>query len=217
MGVLRRWMAALSQWQGRHNRIAVPHMPWRGSSATTRQPARRRRVGWYGFTAIYPLLLVVVTVFGFIGEASLGPRLSGPCTNSRLWERSSTRAGGSTSSTAASLGLVIGCVGLVYGAQGVTQTAEQAITAVWNIPRSTPRLLAPTGPQPAGLLSSAGVPVNASSALRRRVRGPGRRGPGIVASRLNVASTGRFPRPHPRRVPRRSLSRRRHSPGGVHA
>ncbi len=29
-------------------------------------------LAWYGFTAIFPLLLIVVTVFGFIGQKSLG-------------------------------------------------------------------------------------------------------------------------------------------------
>src|ERR1700745_4410804 len=29
-------------------------------------------LAWYGFTAIFPLLLVVVTVFGFIGAQSIG-------------------------------------------------------------------------------------------------------------------------------------------------
>ena len=29
-------------------------------------------LAWYGFTAIFPLLLVVVTIFGLIGEASIG-------------------------------------------------------------------------------------------------------------------------------------------------
>jgi uncharacterized BrkB/YihY/UPF0761 family membrane protein len=34
------------------------------------------------------------------------------------------------------LGLVIGLIGLVYGAQGVTQTAQQAMATVWNIPQT---------------------------------------------------------------------------------
>ena len=33
------------------------------------------------------------------------------------------------------LGLIIGMVGLIYGAQGVTQTAQQALAQVWNVPR----------------------------------------------------------------------------------
>jgi uncharacterized BrkB/YihY/UPF0761 family membrane protein len=32
-------------------------------------------------------------------------------------------------------GLVVGLIGLVYGAQGVTQTAQEAMATVWNIPQ----------------------------------------------------------------------------------
>ena len=30
---------------------------------------------------------------------------------------------------------MVGLIGLVYGAQGVTQTAQQAMATVWNIPQ----------------------------------------------------------------------------------
>jgi uncharacterized BrkB/YihY/UPF0761 family membrane protein len=33
------------------------------------------------------------------------------------------------------VGLVIGLVGLLYGAQGVTQTVQQAMAGVWNVPK----------------------------------------------------------------------------------
>ena len=32
-------------------------------------------LAWYGFTAIFPLLLIVVTLLGFIGQQSLGTGL----------------------------------------------------------------------------------------------------------------------------------------------
>jgi uncharacterized BrkB/YihY/UPF0761 family membrane protein len=56
------------------------------------------------------------------------------------------------------LGLVIGLIGLVYGAQGVTQTAQQAMATVWNIPQAQrsgflPRL----GRSLAGLLTIGGT------------------------------------------------------------
>ena len=48
-------------------------------------------LAWYGFTAIFPLLLVVVTVFGFIGAQSIGPGSSARCTSFRWWAPASTR------------------------------------------------------------------------------------------------------------------------------
>jgi uncharacterized BrkB/YihY/UPF0761 family membrane protein len=92
-------------------------------------------LGWYGFVAIYPLLLVVVTVLGFVGAPSLGHHLVStlhqfPVVGS---EFNPARAGSSLHGS--TLGLVVGLVGLLYGAQGVTQTAQGAMADVWNVPR----------------------------------------------------------------------------------
>ena len=92
-------------------------------------------LGWYGFVAIYPLLLVVITIFGFIGAASLGHEIVStlhefPVVGSQFNpERSSQSLQGS------GLGLAIGLIGLIYGAQGVTQTVQQAMAGVWNVPQ----------------------------------------------------------------------------------
>jgi uncharacterized BrkB/YihY/UPF0761 family membrane protein len=91
-------------------------------------------LAWYGFTAIFPLLLVVVTLLGFIGQQSLGSGLvqtlhEFPVIGSSFNPASKTALHGST------LGLIVGLVGLLYGAQGVTQTAQLAMATVWNIPQ----------------------------------------------------------------------------------
>jgi uncharacterized BrkB/YihY/UPF0761 family membrane protein len=91
-------------------------------------------LGWYGFTAIFPLLLVVVTIFGFIGEKTLGNGVIStlhhfPVVGPNFNPSPSNRLHGSP------VGLAIGLVGLLYGAQGVTQTAQQAMASVWNVPQ----------------------------------------------------------------------------------
>jgi uncharacterized BrkB/YihY/UPF0761 family membrane protein len=91
-------------------------------------------LAWYGFTAIFPLLLVVVTLFGFIGAQAIGMDLirtlhEFPVIGSSFNPAKRGALHGST------LGLVVGLIGLLYGAQGVTQTAQQAMATVWNIPR----------------------------------------------------------------------------------
>ncbi|HWD54081.1 MAG TPA: YhjD/YihY/BrkB family envelope integrity protein [Acidimicrobiales bacterium] len=91
-------------------------------------------LGWYGFVAIYPLLLVVITIFGFIGAASLGHRIVStlhefPVIGSQFNPASSQSLRGS------GLGLAIGLIGSIYGAQGVTQTVQQAMAGVWNVPQ----------------------------------------------------------------------------------
>jgi len=114
-------------------------------------------LAWYGFTAIFPLLLVVVTLFGFLGKASIGTGLiktlhEFPVIGSSFNPQSPASLHGST------IGLVIGLLGLIYGAQGVTQTAQLAMATVWNIPQDErtgflPRL----GRSLAGLITIGGA------------------------------------------------------------
>ncbi len=92
-------------------------------------------LGWYGFVAIYPLLLVVVTVFGFVGAPSFGHRLVATLHEFPVVGPQFDPGRGTASLHGSVLGLVVGVAGLVYGAQGVTQTAQQAMVGVWNIPQ----------------------------------------------------------------------------------
>ena len=114
-------------------------------------------LAWYGFTAIFPLLLVMMTVFGFVGAKSIGTGILNtlhqfPVIGTSFNPSSPSSLHGST------LGLVIGLIGLVYGAQGVTQTAQQAMATVWHIPQTQrtgflPRL----GRSLAGLVTIGGA------------------------------------------------------------
>ncbi len=92
-------------------------------------------LGWYGFVAIYPLLLVVITVFGFIGAASLGHSVVSTLHQFPVVGPEFNPARGSSSLHGSALGLIVGLIGLIYGAQGVTQTAQQAMAQVWNVPQ----------------------------------------------------------------------------------
>ncbi|HEY1827760.1 MAG TPA: YhjD/YihY/BrkB family envelope integrity protein [Acidimicrobiales bacterium] len=92
-------------------------------------------LGWYGFLAIYPLLLVVVTVLGYVGVSSLGSGLvqtlhQFPVVGNQF---NPEHAGHNLHGSIA--GLVIGLVGLVYGATGVMQTAQTAMAQAWNVPK----------------------------------------------------------------------------------
>ena len=71
MKAIKRRLVAVDQWQQRHRPFAIAYAVIRkfgDDDANLLVVA----LGWYGFTAIYPLLLVVVTIFGYIGVASLG-------------------------------------------------------------------------------------------------------------------------------------------------
>ena len=127
-------MAALDSWQRRNRWAGVPYAvvkKFGDDNANLLVVA----LAWYGFTAIFPLLLVVVTLLGFIGAQSIGSDVirtlhEFPVVGSSFNPASNSALHGSA------LGLVIGLVGLLYGAQGVTQTAQQAMATVWNIPQT---------------------------------------------------------------------------------
>jgi len=156
MDPVRKVMGAVDGFQRRHGWVGVPYAVQKkfgDDNANLVVVA----LAWYGFTAIFPLLLVVVTVFGFIGKASIGEGLVNtlhefPVIGSSFNPGSSTSLHGSTA------GLVIGLIGLFYGAQGVTQTAQLAMATVWNIPQDQrtgflPRL----GRSVAGLITIGGA------------------------------------------------------------
>ena len=131
-GLPRRLMTAIDGWQ-RHVRWAgVPYAVLKkfgDDNANLLVVA----LAWYGFTAIFPLLLVVVTLFGFIGAQSIGTTIVStlhqfPVIGTDFNPASRTALHGSAA------GLVVGLIGLLYGAQGVTQTAQLAMASVWNVP-----------------------------------------------------------------------------------
>jgi uncharacterized BrkB/YihY/UPF0761 family membrane protein len=133
-GLLRRVMTAVDGWQRRNRWAGVPYAvikKFGDDNANLLVVA----LAWYGFTAIFPLLLVVVTLFGFIGAESIGTGIIRTLHEFPIVGSSFNPASPNTlhSST---IGLVIGLIGLVYGAQGVTQTAQQAMATVWNIPQN---------------------------------------------------------------------------------
>jgi uncharacterized BrkB/YihY/UPF0761 family membrane protein len=103
-------------------------------------------LGWYGFVSIYPLLLVAVTVLGFIGVSSLGQGLVETLHHFPVVGAQFNPALPSRDLHGSVVGLIVGLLGLTYGAQGVTQSAQQAMGQVWNVaqvdlPGFIPRLL----------------------------------------------------------------------------
>ena len=153
---LRKGIDAVDRWQRRVPWAGVPYAvvkKFGDDNANLVVVA----LAWYGFTAIFPLLLVVVTLLGFIGGQSIGTGIirtlhEFPVIGTSFNPASPGALHGST------LGLVVGLIGLVYGAQGVTQTAQQAMATVWHIPQTQrtgflPRL----GRSLAGLVTIGGA------------------------------------------------------------
>jgi uncharacterized BrkB/YihY/UPF0761 family membrane protein len=130
---VRSLLVIVDQWQ-RRSRLFGPVYGVIKKSGDDRLNQFVVALGWYGFVAIYPLLLAVVTVFGFIGAADLGRGLVSTLHQFPVVGSQFNPERGSSSLHGSVLGLVVGVIGLVYGAQGVTQTAQQAMAQVWNVP-----------------------------------------------------------------------------------
>ncbi len=134
MKALDRFIDRIDRWQ-QHNRVVAPTYAVIKKFGDDQANNLVVALGWYGFTAIYPLLLVVVTIFGFIGAASLGRGIVSTLHQFPVIGSEFNPASGSSRLHGNVAGLVIGLLLLVYGAQGVTQTAQQAMATVWDIPK----------------------------------------------------------------------------------
>ncbi len=150
-------IGAIDKWQRRHRTPAVAYgvvKKFGDDNANLLVVA----LGWYGFTAIYPLLLVVITVFGYVGAASLGTGIVHTLHQFPVIGSEFNPGRGGSELHGSVFGLIIGVVGLLYGAQGVTQTAQQAMARVWNIPQDRlPGFLPRLGRSLGGLAAIGGA------------------------------------------------------------
>ncbi len=101
-------------------------------------------IAYYGFASMFPLLLVMVTVLGFVLEGSPGTQrevvhsalAQFPIVGNQL-ERNIHSLTGSP------VALAVGIVGLLLGGLGVVGATQSAFSQVWHIPRKNrPNFLA---------------------------------------------------------------------------
>jgi uncharacterized BrkB/YihY/UPF0761 family membrane protein len=93
-------------------------------------------LAFYGFVSLFPLLLLLVTILGFVGagDHSFVYRVEKsafsefPIVGTKL----STNIHALHDHSVA--GLVVGIVGVAWGSQGALQTAQYAQAEIWNIP-----------------------------------------------------------------------------------
>lgn len=94
-------------------------------------------VTYYGFLSIFPLLLLLLTILGFVlhGDPSLQHSLVNsalgqfPVVGASLRPAIHSPAGSAT-------GLAIGIVGTLYGSIGAAQATQHAFNKVWAVPRN---------------------------------------------------------------------------------
>ncbi|WP_372727786.1 YihY/virulence factor BrkB family protein [Nocardioides sp.] len=94
-------------------------------------------ITYYAFIAIFPLLLLASSIFGFILQGR--PDLEAQVLNSALGQfpiigDQLGRPEGLRGSTA---GVVVGALAAVYGSLGVGQASQNAMNVAWSVPRNS--------------------------------------------------------------------------------
>jgi len=124
----------IDAWQQRHRSTAFVFGVIK-KSGDDRAGSLAALIAYYGFLALFPLLLLLTTAVGFVLEhhpaaarAVLHSALADfPIIGDQLRESVHPLRG-------SGFGLAIGIAGLLWGSLGVTQVAQHAMAQVWNVP-----------------------------------------------------------------------------------
>ena len=134
MEFVKRLLRRVDEWQQRHRAPAfvVGVIKKYGDDRGGQLAAL---LTYYGFLAMFPLLLVFVTVLGYLlhGNPSLRHDLLDtaladfPIVGQELKRNVGTLGGNG-------IGLVVGLLALLWGSLGVAQVAQHVMAQVWNVP-----------------------------------------------------------------------------------
>jgi YihY family inner membrane protein len=135
-GRVQRSMDRFDRFQQRNRVLALPFAVIRkfGDDQAGNLAAL---LAYYGFFSLFPLLLVLVTVLGFVLAGR--PELQQKILDSALAQFPviGDQIGRDIGSIRGSgLALAIGVVGTLWGGLGITQQAQNAMNTVWGVPRS---------------------------------------------------------------------------------
>ena len=133
-GWAERLVRQLDRFQQRYAVIGFPFAVFQ-KFGNDQAGAKATLMAYYGFFALFPLLLLFATILGFLLPGN--PQLQASLINSALanfpviGEQLRSEVHPLEGNTAA---LVIGIIGTLYGAFGIGLSAQNAMNSVWNIP-----------------------------------------------------------------------------------
>jgi YihY family inner membrane protein len=141
-----------------------------------RCPALAAQLAYYGFMALFPLLLVLTTILAFVVKPGIEDNVltttlqQFPVIGQQIGRQAVQPLTGS------GLGVAAGLAGLLYGALGLAQAAQHAMAQVWNVPGVVrpgflPRLL-----RSLGFFTVAGAGLALTAALSGMATLTGRAG-----------------------------------------
>jgi YihY family inner membrane protein len=127
------WVRRIDRFQQRRALTALPVAVVK-KHGDDRGPGLAAQLTYYGFLALFPLLLVLTTIVGFVGNDEVSDSVVGralaqfPVLGEQIGRNVAHPLRGS------GIGLVVGLAVLLYGALGATQAAQHAMAQVWNVP-----------------------------------------------------------------------------------
>lgn len=137
MEQLKRLLQAVDDYQQRHAWLAFPVAVVK-KYGEDQAGHRAALLAYYGFFSLFPLLLVAVTVLGFLlqGQSDLGQRIVDsalaqfPIIGEEIRGTvEGSRLRGSGVALAVGLGIAL------WGGLGVAEAAQSAMNGIWNVPR----------------------------------------------------------------------------------
>jgi membrane protein len=156
---------AVDGFQQRHAVLGFPVAVWKKFS-DDEAGSLAALIAYFAFVSIFPLLLVLITVLGILLRNN--PSLQQKVLDSALTEfpvigqqlrdniHSLNRTG---------IGFVVGIIGTVLGARGVTGAVQNAMNSVWEVPRRARPGFPFSLLRSFGLLGTLGVGVIATTVL----------------------------------------------------
>jgi YihY family inner membrane protein len=133
MNLVRRALRAIDRWQQRHASLGLPFAVVK-KFGDDQAGSHAALLAYYGFFSLFPLLLLLVTALGFVLRSH--PGLEQRIVSSALAQF--PVVGGQIKVheiRGSGVALVVGIVGTLWAGLGVTQEAQNAMNAVWNVPR----------------------------------------------------------------------------------
>jgi YihY family inner membrane protein len=132
---IERVLRAVDRFQQRHSALGFPIglVKKFGDDQAGKHAAL---LAYYGFFSVFPLMLVFITVLGYALASNAGLQQRVIDTAIAQFPVLGAQLRGSIKTIQGSgLGLVVGIVGTLWGGLGITQSAQDAMNAIWNIPR----------------------------------------------------------------------------------
>lgn len=132
--MLSRFLEGVDQFQRTHRWLAFPVAVLKKFS-DDRASRLAALVSYYGFFSLFPLLLILVTVLGFVLSGHDELRRQAVDAILRQFPQLGSSIRDSVGSLEGNgLGLVAGFAGLLWAGMGVMQALQDAMNTVWDVP-----------------------------------------------------------------------------------